>query len=446
MMKARTLELLQHPENLSAEDRPLLQEEIERFPYMQSLRTLQLSAVSRFDAENYAQELTKTAAYTTDKKILYQFINKKEQQEKETVAETAATAEETVEPIAVSENSSPTSFEEPQHTAEPVFATREEDLNFTKETVLDQFEQRTKEEIPASEISFNAFDSFLPDVKFQVPQSAVVMPAEQKAPAEEKITAEEEAPLPAKVYEPEAAQETVPAEIPKAETPVEKTAVSVAAASLPETTAETEEATAWKPMNFVSNPLDAQIQLPKTEPAAPAPAAVLPTELSHKVPVAVAEKKEEPVAQPKAQVSEEPAQNSIKEEEKATAGEEPREENSNIPGFVNTWQAWLKIDRTETVPAAAPVKILEKNTAIIDRFIEENPKISQLKEDSQYVVKEKNDDIWHLMTETLAKLYLEQRLYSKAIKAYEVLQQKYPARKQEFQERILEIKELRSGK
>jgi hypothetical protein len=81
-MNARVLELLQRPENISAEDISLLQNEISKFPYMQSIRTLHLSAIFNFDAENYHKELTKTAAYTTDKKILYHFINFKKETEK----------------------------------------------------------------------------------------------------------------------------------------------------------------------------------------------------------------------------------------------------------------------------------------------------------------------------------------------------------------------------
>ena len=81
-MNARVLELLQRPENISKEDISLLQNEISKFPYMQSIRTLHLSAIFNFDAENYQKELTKTAAYTTDKKILYTFINKKKEEEK----------------------------------------------------------------------------------------------------------------------------------------------------------------------------------------------------------------------------------------------------------------------------------------------------------------------------------------------------------------------------
>ena len=66
-MNVRVLELLQRPENISAEDISVLQNEISKFPYMQSVRTLYLSAIHQFDTDNYQKELTKTAAYTTDK-------------------------------------------------------------------------------------------------------------------------------------------------------------------------------------------------------------------------------------------------------------------------------------------------------------------------------------------------------------------------------------------
>ena len=39
-MNARVLELIQRPENISAEDISVLQSEIDKFPYMQSIRTL----------------------------------------------------------------------------------------------------------------------------------------------------------------------------------------------------------------------------------------------------------------------------------------------------------------------------------------------------------------------------------------------------------------------
>lgn len=114
--------------------------------------------------------------------------------------------------------------------------------------------------------------------------------------------------------------------------------------------------------------------------------------------------------------------------------------DSNVPGFINTWQSWLKIGRTDDAEKEKE-EIKEK---AIETFIENNPRISQLKEESTYVVKEKNDDISHLMTETLANLYFEQKLYSKAIKAFEILIKKHPEKKEHFTSKIKEIKDFRS--
>lgn len=113
--------------------------------------------------------------------------------------------------------------------------------------------------------------------------------------------------------------------------------------------------------------------------------------------------------------------------------------DSNVPGFINTWQSWLKIDRTDDIEK---VKIENKNK-VIESFIENNPKISQLKDEVNFVVKEKTDDISHLMTETLATLYIEQKLYTKAIKAFQVLINKHPQRKEHFENKIQEIKDSR---
>lgn len=114
--------------------------------------------------------------------------------------------------------------------------------------------------------------------------------------------------------------------------------------------------------------------------------------------------------------------------------------DSNVPGFINTWQSWLKIDRNEKEPEKIKAEVKSK---VIESFIENNPKISQLKDESSFVIKEKNDDISHLMTETLAKLYFEQKLYTKAIKAFEILANKHPERKSYFEDKIQEVKDLR---
>jgi hypothetical protein len=147
---------------------------------------------------------------------------------------------------------------------------------------------------------------------------------------------------------------------------------------------------------------------------------------------------------------------SKKEEEKVEVKEEIKENlvektisnsvNSNVPGFINTWQSWLKIDRTEDVEEVEEVQKekIELKNKVIETFIETNPRISQLKDEVSFVVKEKNDDISHLMTETLANLYFEQKLYTKAIKAFEILIRKTPEKKEYFEGRIQEIKDFRT--
>src|ERR1700750_636126 len=80
-MNPRVLELLKNPKNIQSEDLGLLKEEIHAFPYVQNIRALHLFGVHLYDKENYQKELSTTAAYTTDKKLLYQLINGKIQRE-----------------------------------------------------------------------------------------------------------------------------------------------------------------------------------------------------------------------------------------------------------------------------------------------------------------------------------------------------------------------------
>ena len=131
------------------------------------------------------------------------------------------------------------------------------------------------------------------------------------------------------------------------------------------------------------------------------------------------------------------------QKEKAEAKEQEEKaaqqkiEDSNVPGFINTWQSWLKIERVEETP----IDKAEIKNKVIESFIENNPKISQLKDEVNFVVKEKTDDISHLMTETLANLYIEQKLYSKAVNAFLILSNKFPDKKEYFEAKIQEIKD-----
>jgi hypothetical protein len=82
---------------------------------------------------------------------------------------------------------------------------------------------------------------------------------------------------------------------------------------------------------------------------------------------------------------------------------------------------------------------------LIDEFIKNSPKI---KINNDYDVKssfktdQKIKD--ELITETLAKIYVKQEKFNKAIKAYEILSLKYPKKSSFFADQINDIKKLKS--
>ncbi len=90
----------------------------------------------------------------------------------------------------------------------------------------------------------------------------------------------------------------------------------------------------------------------------------------------------------------------------------------------------------------------QKKNVLIDKFIEANPKISPVKKDGEIPTifyEPSNADNSSLMTETLARVYLEQKKYQKAIQAYEILILKYPEKSSFFADRILDIKNLQQN-
>lgn len=207
----------------------------------------------------------------------------------------------------------------------------------------------------------------------------------------------------------------------------------------------------------------------------------------HEIEILNPEKKEEPVkidpleqsiltsireasASKPQQVEEEKAIEIPQQETKPEISEESIEEKLEIgkplefsSGEKHSFQEWLQlstfkpIQREETPieseKTANTEEISEidsekkKKLEIIDRFIEANPKISPVKNTTPIsLISERNSqDNSYLMTETLAKVYLEQKKYQKAIQAYEILILKYPEKSHFFADRILDIKTLQQN-
>ncbi|MDC6351247.1 hypothetical protein PP178_06745 [Zeaxanthinibacter sp. PT1] len=86
----------------------------------------------------------------------------------------------------------------------------------------------------------------------------------------------------------------------------------------------------------------------------------------------------------------------------------------------------------------------EEKFELIDKFIKNNPKIDRQQESQPKVdIKASTKlDKTELMTETLAKVYLEQGKYKNAIQAYKILSLKYPEKSSFFADRIKAVKKL----
>ena len=555
-MNPRVLELIKNPELFQKQDLEILSSEIKKQPYIQNIRSLYLYGIYTHQPENYPKELSTTAAYTTDKKILYQFINKKEIAEKATISETISREEPLIQeikeqltevPVALEKSKTilPTPIEAPKPVyvdgvlnrilfdGEENFLENESvkiDIESTREsgiivTQAIQKEEKTETEIPKieveilpkeetiqekivlekakniatekqeeniAEVSFHGMEEFLPEVKivsknsepvvYQVPKPTLSrheeemqrliaeVEAKMKNSKKEKVKTEETPLSNAEVNFAET-QDFIPTEI-KNEISEEKIidkknevepeiskkieVVENAKKTIKSAQLEPENSKAdiviakkpWKPMSFNSNTPDSLIDKKSEEKLKKVE--IPETKIIEETSTNSVEKSEErPVfnvsffSQNVSSIHESDKVELVEKSSEETTSIASETDESNIPNFINTWQNWLKIGQNKEETTEIPTNSKEK---LIEEFIVKEPKISKLKEDSDFVVKEKNDNISHLMTETLANLYLEQRLYSKAIKAFEILIEKHPDKETYFAEKIDQIKELRQNK
>lgn len=534
-MNNRLIEIIKNPDLLVSKDIEILEKEISQHPFAQSFRALQLLATHRFDEDLYPEKLSETAAFTTDKKILYHLIHQKEieknavleekesgnskitdelksevKEEKLSISkveklistpvekfqEVVIISEDSPKPVyiggelnrilfegeenflneetetvdieasqesgtlviaskdGVSEEFSEKDFEnnqslndedvvaenkllndsQPENLEPHEILLEEATREFTTETIINEKEIKSEEDLienPA-QLSFHGSEEFLTDVKIEVKKVGIsFFNAENKARKHEiemqKLIAEVNAKMKSKstkIIEKEddwhdnhsldftgISHDEKPEEIEKIK---EKSLVEKPEVETPST---------WKPMNFGNE-----------------------KELSKSINDGKTENLEKENDTKTEDLLEKESQNSSLEYENKeiiypngiASKDIDNQQISNISNFIDTWQSWLKLG-AEPKPKKEDVK-----KKAIETFIEREPKISKLKEDSNFVIKEKGDNISHLMTETLANLYLDQKLYSKAKKAFELLIKKEPEKSEKFRDKIKEIKDLRS--
>ena len=108
------------------------------------------------------------------------------------------------------------------------------------------------------------------------------------------------------------------------------------------------------------------------------------------------------------------------------------------------WIEWTKNNSTTILQYSEPEKSFEDKIDIIDAFLKNNPKIPPVSANTakQNLSKEIKFDKEELMTETLAKVYVKQGKYKKALLSYKILSLKYPKKNSFFASQIEAIKDL----
>ena len=114
-----------------------------------------------------------------------------------------------------------------------------------------------------------------------------------------------------------------------------------------------------------------------------------------------------------------------------------------------SFNQWLQLSAKKPIERVQePVpKITTEKEELIDKFIQNNPKIQPITKDKNIsIIVQENKQDASLMTETLAKVYLEQKKYDNAIQAYRILSLKYPEKSGFFADQIKRIQILQKYK
>jgi len=119
----------------------------------------------------------------------------------------------------------------------------------------------------------------------------------------------------------------------------------------------------------------------------------------------------------------------------------------------HSFNEWLNltrftpIDRTkeqEQQIEEKPISERDKKFALIDEFITKNPKLNPSKSatSNSNIAEAQMTQPEALMTETLARIYVEQKNYKKAIQSYKILSLKYPEKSGFFADQIKAVNQL----
>ncbi len=431
MNRNQFISYMDTPDNLSGDDSVLLGEIVKNFPYFQTAHLLYTKSLHNQHSIHYNNQLKITAAYAISRKRLHELITKK------TIIDGNSKLSKT-------ENNEIDNFVKDKTItiANPAITPIAAEIKEAVEEAI--IEQRIIEGFTSSIIE----TSELPiKTEIKLPVEETILPAGN--PVNEPIAAEITEALTEAVAEKErieAADSIIP------ETPVEKEIV---------TTIE-EQAVAQ-----VTSGNDIETIVNKTDETIKSEKRIGELEKNYLQEAAIATV-EIDLANTAIHNPEEENNGAIEETDfvlnttaSAAENEKPQELNPlegeedinlNEPHTFTEWLKQLRKPNTATVKKELETytekletsNLKKSKNALIDKFLKEEPRIKPKAEffNPANVAKQSVADDITFVSETLAKIYLLQENYNKALEAYENLRLKYPEKRLYFATQIKQIRKL----
>lgn len=394
--------LVAHPYEVEKSDIPLLKKEVEKYPYFYTLRALLLYGLKKENHPSFEDYLNKTSIHSSNRVDLYHYINSEPiQKEIQTKTETISPemVEEKVEELAenkfisepILENSTSEIIENNNETIEVIDEIIEEELNKEIEVISETNSEEINEDIVDEMIENDTEESELRT------DHVVDIISDEELNEVAEITNKV-------VVENNSKEENLTSE------------------------------------NDIENAVQqtSGIEIIESEP--------------QQVIEIIEDNQEEEIVEGLSENAE-----VIEESEPETIEEKVEIIENNSDDSTFSFSDWLKKVPSQSktqqeIEEEQEIAEREIKYKLIDDFLEKNPKIVPMKKTditpvntpSNFV--QNTEEYSDLMTETLAQIYIEQKKYDKAIKAYKILILKYPEKNSLFANRIKEIENLKNSK
>ncbi len=398
---------LAYPDRMGKEEIAQLDSLVQRFPYAPALHILKAKALKNTDSIYFDTQLRLAAAYAPNRKVLYYLIHTQPPVTKIAGSEPVHTEELLTIPEEALMSESVSAEQIPIIEETPIPVPHEPATEFIAEEESIAQEAEITEELVSPQV-----EEIVPLIEEALVEEAPVITEEVTEEEIQEITLDD-TPEPAVAAEPE-----------------------------PESIAEPQNEDSQSPEEFL-----VAVAEPAAEPTEETPVHIVP-EISHEGQHsfnAWLKKLSAPAAEAHGDWNEEPAppKVSIKLDtsQKIRSIIENELDDLNQLIVENVFHEGYIIENEVKITEEAAPEV--KEPSFIDRFIKTDPVIRMMdstKESQENKAKRSAEEQNIPVTETLAQIYMAQRLYPKAIQAYEKLSLKYPEKKSYFANLIEKIK------